>query len=152
MWTVKHIVTVKLKMTMFWHLVHAPKCTLDLLNIVTPRHLHIIRSEISVLPQTWRSPAVFGWKLVLFQQMFCSREPTNYYVMIQQDEKSTQVYIGPIRGGSSVPTEGLGKTSDKDSNYRNHQIFTLRCISKGIPPVSFRLKNYSYARMPGTNR
>ena len=26
------------------------------------------------------------------------------------------------------------------SNYRNHQIFTLRCISKGITPVSIRLK------------
>ena len=28
----------------------------------------------------------------------------------------------------------------RDSNYRNHQIFTLRYINKGIIPVSIRLK------------
>ena len=28
----------------------------------------------------------------------------------------------------------------RDCNYRNHRIFTLRCISKGIIPVSIRLK------------
>ena len=32
------------------------------------------------------------------------------------------------------------KLQIKDSNYRNHQIFRLRCISKGITPVSIRLK------------
>ena len=28
----------------------------------------------------------------------------------------------------------------RDSDYRNHQIFTLRCVSKGITAVSIRLK------------
>ena len=28
----------------------------------------------------------------------------------------------------------------RDSDFRNHQIFALRCISKGITPVSIRLK------------
>ena len=32
------------------------------------------------------------------------------------------------------------KLQIQDSNYRNHQIFTLRCISKGITPVSIWLK------------
>ena len=32
------------------------------------------------------------------------------------------------------------KLQMRDSNYRNHGIFTLRCISKGITPVSIRLK------------
>ena len=27
-----------------------------------------------------------------------------------------------------------------DCNYRNHRIYTLRCISKGLIPVSIRLK------------
>ena len=34
------------------------------------------RCSISVLPQTWWSPAVVGWKLVLYQQIFYSREST----------------------------------------------------------------------------
>ena len=33
--------------------------------------------------------------------------------MIQQDEKSTQLYITPIWDGSSVPTKGLRENSDK---------------------------------------
>ena len=32
------------------------------------------------------------------------------------------------------------KLQIRDSDYRNHQIFTLRCINKGITPVSIRLK------------
>ena len=32
------------------------------------------------------------------------------------------------------------KLQIRDSNYRNHQIFILKCISKGITPVSIRLK------------
>ena len=46
---------------------------------------------VSFLPQTWWSPAVVRWHLVLYQQIFCSRESTNC-LMIQQDEKSTQIY------------------------------------------------------------
>ena len=48
-----------------------------------------IRCWISILPHTWWSPTVVGWKLVLIQQKFCSRESTNYLI-IQQNEKSTQ--------------------------------------------------------------
>ena len=32
------------------------------------------------------------------------------------------------------------KLQIRDSNYGNHHIFTLRCTSKGITPVSIRLK------------
>ena len=32
------------------------------------------------------------------------------------------------------------KLQIRDSDYRNHWIFTLRCSSKGITPVSIRLK------------
>ena len=28
----------------------------------------------------------------------------------------------------------------RDCNYRNHRIFTLRCITKGLVPVSIKLK------------
>ena len=28
----------------------------------------------------------------------------------------------------------------KECEYKNHRIFTLKCIDKGIIPVSFRLK------------
>ena len=33
-----------------------------------------------------------------------------------------------------------GKLQIRDSDYRNHWVFTLRCSSKGITPVSIRLK------------
>ena len=32
------------------------------------------------------------------------------------------------------------KLQIRDSNYRNHRIFTLRCISRGLILVSIRLK------------
>ena len=44
--------------------------------------------------------------------MFCSRESTNCLI-IQQDEKSTEIYIRPIGDGSSVPIMGLGEMSVK---------------------------------------
>ena len=54
-----------------------------------------------------------GWmKACLIQHMFCSRESTIYF-MIQQDEKSIQIYIRPIWDGSSASTKGLGNISDK---------------------------------------
>ena len=33
------------------------------------------------------------------------------------------------------------KCVKRDSNYKNHRIFTLRCISKGIVLVSIRLRS-----------
>ena len=39
-----------------------------------------IGCSISVFPQTWWSLAVDWWKLVYCQEMFCSRESTNYYL------------------------------------------------------------------------
>ena len=61
--------------------------------------------------------------------------------MTQQNEKSTKKYVRPIWNGSSAPYRGLEKKLQiRDSDYRNHQIFTLRCVSKGITLVSIRLK------------
>ena len=42
-----------------------------------------VRCSTSVVCQTWWSPTVVGWRLVLYQQMFCSRESTNYYLKSQ---------------------------------------------------------------------
>ena len=81
-----------------------------------------------------------GWKLVLLQEMFCSRESTNY-LMIHQNEKCIQNFIRQIWDRSSAPTKGTEKLHMRDSDYRNHQIFTPRCINNGIIPVSIRLKN-----------
>ena len=39
-----------------------------------------------------------------------------------------------------MSTEGLGKLQIRDCDYRSHRIFALRCISKGLNPVSVRLK------------
>ena len=60
--------------------------------------------------------------------------------MIQQNEKSTQNYIGPIWDGSSVSTKVCEKHEIRNCDYKNHRIFALRCINKGIIPVSIRLK------------
>ena len=43
-------------------------------------------------------------------------------------------------------TAGMGKWKIKDSNYRNLQKFTLKCISKDLIPVSVRLKSTSNSR------
>ena len=37
-------------------------------------------------------------------------------------------------------TGRVGKVGNKESNYKNHRKFTLRCISKDLIPVSIRLK------------
>ena len=55
---------------------------------IGPLRTHI-RCSISVLPQTWWSPAVGWMKASLQQPIFCSIECTNC-LMIQQNEKSTQ--------------------------------------------------------------
>ena len=34
----------------------------------------------------------------------------------------------------------LERLQIRDCNYRNHRIFTLRCITKGLVPVSIKLK------------
>ena len=42
----------------------------------------------------------------------------------------------------------MGKLQVKDSNDRNHCTFTLRCINKGILPVSVRLKTKVNQKKP----
>ena len=56
--------------------------------LIEPPRTHI-RCSISVLPQTSWCPAAGWMKACLQQQMFCSRESTNCWI-IQQNEKSTQ--------------------------------------------------------------
>ena len=90
-----------------------------------------IRHSISGLPQTWWSPAVVGCKLMLFQQMFCSRESTNYYLMIQQDEKSTQDGVDFIKGYA-------GRTLIKtECKYLVHKIkfLALKWAVRAIPYI-----------------
>ena len=36
--------------------------------------------------------------------------------------------------------QGLGKFKLRDCDYRNHRIFTLKCISSELVPVILRLK------------
>ena len=44
---------------------------------------------------------------------------------------------------SPTVTVRVGKWEIKDSNYKNHRMFTLRSISKALIPVSVRLKSTS---------
>ena len=80
-----------------------------------------------------------GCKLVLFQQMFCSRESTSCLI-IQENEKSTHNLVRKIWEKSSVPTKGMGKATDKYCDYRNKHIFMLRCINRGLHQLVSGLK------------
>ena len=71
--------------------------------------------------------------------MFCSRESTNY-LTIQQNEKSTKIILEEYGIEALHLLRDWEKLQIRDYNYRNHRIFTLRCINKGHIPVSVRLK------------
>ena len=71
--------------------------------------------------------------------MFCIRESVPES-SIQQNDKSTQKYKRKIwiRCHSTVVL--WEKNTIRVSSYRNHRIFTLRCIGLNLIPVSIRLK------------
>ena len=71
--------------------------------------------------------------------MFCIREKVLGVITIQQNEKPTQ--ICKKYGLEALHHLQLWeKGVVKDSDYRNHRIFTLRCISYNLVPVSIKLK------------
>ena len=43
--------------------------------------------------------------------------------------------------GSAVTIQGMGKFKLRDCNFRNHRIFTLKCISNELVPVKSYIKN-----------
>ena len=56
----------------------------------------------------------------------------NYIMLHQQNEKSLQVYKRKIWKGCLKRVATVGKGEIKQTDYKNHRIFTLRCISKLI--------------------
>ena len=83
-----------------------------------------------------------SWKLVYnFNQMFCYRDYQLTTIFNQQNEKSTSNYT------TKYGLEALHLFRDRERlwlralDYKNHRIFTLRCIHKDLIPVSIKLKS-----------
>ena len=66
-----------------------------------------------------------------YNQMFCSRDYQLTSRFNQQNEKSTSNYI----------TRDWERLWLKALDYRNHRIFTLRCLHKDLVSVSIKLKS-----------
>ena len=59
----------------------------------------------------------------------------------QQNEKSSQVYVN--YGLDALrELQQWEKGEIKQADYKSHRIFTLRCISNGLVPVSVSLSSY----------
>ena len=74
------------------------------------------------------------------QPEFCSKETLLHCFKRQQNEKPTSDYSRTTLEGSTATIQGLEKFKLRDCNYRNHRIYTLKCISNELVPVSLRLK------------
>ena len=73
--------------------------------------------------------------------MFCFGEKSPKSMLIQQNEKSTEIYSKKLWIRSLASTVTVGKVHHQDCNYINHRRFTLRCISKGIVLATVRLRS-----------
>ena len=72
--------------------------------------------------------------------MFCSRQPSKHYLICNR-MRNLHKYISDQYGMEALCLlRDWEKLQIRDSDYKNHWMFTLRSISKGITPVSIRLK------------
>ena len=60
--------------------------------------------------------------------------------MLQQNEKSTQNYTRTTWDEVLQLFRDWERLQIRDCNYRNHKIFTCRCITNGLVPVSIKFK------------
>ena len=72
--------------------------------------------------------------------MFCERKKVEVLNINQQNDKSTQEYQGKIWIRSLTTIALWEKNAIRVNNYKNHRIFTLKCIRQNVIPVSIRLK------------
>ena len=72
--------------------------------------------------------------------MFCKREYQIGKIIIQQNDKSTQLYQRKYGQEALNQLQLWEKDTIRLSDYKNPKIFTLRCISKNLVPVSIKLK------------
>ena len=61
--------------------------------------------------------------------------------MLQQNEKSTQFILENYGIGSLKLLRDWEKYQLRQCDFKNHRIFTLRCIHSELVPVSIRLKS-----------
>ena len=60
--------------------------------------------------------------------MFFSREESTYYLILQQNEKSTKNYTRTACDGSSESTEGLGKLQIRTAIIENIGYDQILCV------------------------
>ena len=72
--------------------------------------------------------------------MFCIREKVLGVITIQQNDKPTQICKRKVWIRSLISSAIMGKGCSEGYPHRNHRIFTLRCISHNLIPVSIKLK------------
>ena len=73
--------------------------------------------------------------------MLCCREKSIGLKEIQQNDKSTQVFERKLWIRGLVVTVTMGKGVLRECNYKNHRIFSLRCISSNLVLVSVKLRS-----------
>ena len=72
--------------------------------------------------------------------MFCKREKVPVLNINQQNDKPTQEYQRKYGLEALQQLCLWEKSIIRVSNYKNHRIFTLKCIGQNLIPVSIRLK------------
>ena len=78
-------------------------------------------------------------KASLQTTMFCKRKAYGLLI-IQQNDKFTQISKRQLWNRSLTSSATVGREQLKDIDYRNQRIFTLRCISNRLTPISVKLK------------
>ena len=84
--------------------------------------------------------------------VFCYREKSLGLIRTKQNEKSTQGCERKIwiRGLAAITI--MGKGVIRESDYKNHRTFTLKCISKDLVLVSVKLKSYGSKLSQGARK
>ena len=95
-------------------------------------------SQFSLRPDEVHSS---GWRFVYnYNQSSVPERIYLIYFKIQQNEKSTQIYTTTTWDEVLQLFKDWERFQLRDCDYRNHRIFTLKCISNELVPVSLRLK------------
>ena len=99
-----------------------------------------IRCCLSAIPSDLMKSIAIDESLSSMNQQFCSRE-NQLLQMLQQIEKSTQITLENYGIGSLRLLRDWEKFQLRQCDFKNHRIFTLRCIHSELVPVSIRLKS-----------
>ena len=99
-----------------------------------------IRCCLSAIPSDLMKSTVVDESLSSMNQQFCSRE-TNFYKCYNRMRNLHKFILENYGIGSLRLLKEWEKFQLRQCNFKNHRIFTLRCIHSELVPVSIRLKS-----------